>query len=80
MMKELNENAILKEAMAERGATQTALAKKLGMSQNNLSGIVNRVRPSVSAFKDVLDKLEYDVVIVDRRTGELVWKIEQLQK
>ena len=75
-MLEANEKAIMKSAMREREMTQAKLAEKMGTSQNNLSACLNRSRTSVDVFKDVLDTLEYDVVIVDRRTGKAAFRLE----
>ena len=70
------ENDIVRAAMKERGITQTVLAKEVGTSQNSLSNSINRVRMSVQVLKDLLDTMEYDLVVVDRRTGEAKWKID----
>ena len=70
------ENDVVRAAMKERGMTQTVLAKEVGTSQNSLSNSINRVRMSVQVLKDLLDTMEYDLVVVDRRTGEEKWKID----
>lgn len=75
-MQEGNEREIMKLAMRERGMTQVRLAEKMDTTQNNLSACLNRSRTSVDVFKDVLDTLEYDVIIVDRRTGEATFRLE----
>ena len=70
------ENAVLRSAMKERGLTQTVLAGQLGTSQNGLSNNINRMRMSVQVLKELLDAMEYDLVVVDRRTGEQKWRID----
>ena len=70
------ENDVVRAARKERGMTQTVLAKEVGTSQNSLSNSINRVRMSVQVLKDLLDTMEYDLVVVDRRTGEEKWKID----
>lgn len=75
-MKTINEREIIKIAMKERGVTQAKLAEMVGTTQNNLSACINRVRMSVDVFKEAMDMLEYDIIIVDRRTGENAMKVE----
>lgn len=75
-MDSMAENRIMKEAIKERGKTQAVLAGALGLSQNALSNNLNRVRTSVQVFKEVLDALDYDVVIVDRHSGEQKWRLD----
>ena len=70
------ENAVLRAAMKERGLTQTVLAGQLGTAQNSLSNSINRMRMSVQVLKELLDAMEYDLVVVDRRTGEQKWRID----
>ena len=70
------ENDVVRAAMKDRGITQTMLAKEVGTSQNSLSNSINRVRMSVQVLKDLLDAMEYDLVVVDRRNGEEKWKID----
>ena len=68
---------ILKMAKNRRKITQTALAEKMGMKQNALSAYMLRNRISVWGFVKILNALDYDVVIVDRSTGEAEWKVEE---
>ena len=70
------ENDVIRAAMKERGLTQMALAKEIGMSQNNLSNIINRTRMSVVSVKELLDAMGYDLVVVDRKTGKQCWRID----
>lgn len=70
------ENDVIRAAMKDRGITQTILAKEIGTAQNSLSNSINRARMSVQVLKDLLDAMEYDLVVVDRRTGEAKWKID----
>ena len=76
MLEEMNENEMMKAAMRERGMTQVRLAEKLGTTQNNLSGNMNRRRVSMDVFRAVLDALEYDVIVVDRQDGREMWRLE----
>ena len=75
-MESMNENKVMKASMKARCITQKELAEKLGTTQNNLSGNMNRVRTSMDVFKGVLNALDYDVAVIDRRTGEIVWVVE----
>ena len=61
---------IIKSAMAHRGFTQNAVAKKAGWkNQSSLGTAINRENPSVDTMFRILDALEYDIVIVDRNSG-----------
>lgn len=73
---EVNELEILRIAMKERGVTQVMLADRLGVIQSSISGSLNRKRPTVEVFKRILNAMEYDVVILDRETGEIMWKVK----
>lgn len=66
---------ILREAMKERLMTQVDLADKLGILQSSLSGSLNRKRASVEVFCRILDAMDYDVAVIDRETGEVMWKV-----
>lgn len=66
---------ILAQARSERNVTQQVLACKLNMLQNGLSMNLSRPRMSLGMFTKILNALEYDVVVVDRRTGEAEWKV-----
>lgn len=76
LITEKTDRDILKEARSLRGLTQTVLADQLGMKQNALSAYLLRSRMSVDGFTKILDALEYDVVVIDRRSGETMWKVE----
>ena len=71
----MEDKAILKEAMRERNERQTALAGKIGIKQSSLSTALRRDRMSMDVFAEILDAMEYDVVVVDRRTGEPMWQV-----
>ena len=75
-MKVINEREIMKIGMKERGLTQTKLAERMDTTQRNLSACMNRSRVSMEVFKEVMDALEYDVIVVDRRTGESLYRLE----
>lgn len=66
---------ILKKAIKERGTTQIDVADKLGMYQSGLSGLINRPKMTMYGFCTVLNAMEYDVAVVDRNTGEVMWKV-----
>lgn len=67
---------IMRNAMKARGVTQVGLAEKMGMLQSSLSTRMTRQRISLESFRDILDALDFDIVIVDRDTGEEIWKVE----
>ena len=73
---ELTDKAILKKAQRMRNMTQMELAGVLGMRQNTLSGNMRRDRMSLGVFSKILNALDYDVVIADRETGNVMWKLE----
>lgn len=75
-MEVLNERAILRSAIKEQGTKQTSIASELGMQQNALSAKMTRERMSVDTFKSVLNVLGYDVVVVDRISGERMWTLD----
>lgn len=76
MVEEMNDKEILKVARAERGVTQVVLADKLGMLQHSLSANMTRQRMSLGMFTKILEALDFDVVVVDRETGDIRWKVE----
>ena len=69
-------NDILKLAIQSREATQMDVAVKLGMYQSGLSGILHRPKMTMYGFGTVLDALDYDVAVIDRKTGDAVWKVK----
>ena len=72
----MNERDILVNALKARGISQKELAEAFETTQGALSEKINRKRMSFRTFRDILDSLGYDIVIVDRETGEQVWSIE----
>lgn len=66
---------ILRRAMKAREITQTELAEKLRTIQSAVCANINREKIGLETFRRMLDVMEYDVVIVDRRTGEEKWKL-----
>ena len=66
---------IMKVAFKSRSVIQDVVAEKLGIKRNALSQGINRSRMSLSMFSRVLNALDYDVVVVDRSTGEPMWKL-----
>ena len=71
------DSMILKDAMKVRGLTQIELADKVGIKQSGLSGAINRKRMALGTFNNILDAMDYDVCVVDRNSGEIVWKVAQ---
>lgn len=72
----LQDKDIMRMAIKARGTTQQQVAEKMGTSQNALSANMNRGRTSVENFKKILDALDYDIFIVDRKTGEAEWCVD----
>ena len=66
---------IMKAAQKSRQVTQDVIAEKLGIKRNALSQGINRSRMSLFMFSRVLNALDYDVVVVDRNSGEPMWKL-----
>ena len=73
----MEDTEILRNAIKERGVLQSDLADKLGVLQSTISMHLNRKRIGLDVFRSILDAIDYDVVIVDRNTGEAVWKVDQ---
>lgn len=72
----LTENDVLRAAIKARGTSQVDVAKKLGMLQSALSQNIGRGRMTVDKFKTILDAMDYDVYVVDRRTGKAAWALD----
>lgn len=70
------DKSILREAMRERNMKQAELADRLGIRQPSLSGNMNRSRIGLDVFVKILQAMDYDVVVVDRKSGEEKWKVE----
>ena len=66
---------ILKKAQRSRQVTQEVIANALNMKRNSLCQNMSRPRMSLGMFAKILDVLDYDVVIVDRETGEAEWQL-----
>lgn len=66
---------ILKKAQRSRHVTQEVIANALNIKQNSLCQNMSRPRMSLGMFAKILDVLDYDVVIVDRETGEAEWQL-----
>ena len=66
---------ILRLAIKKRGTTQIAVADSLGMYQSGLSGLINRSKMTMYGFGTILNAMDYDVAVVDRETGEIMWKV-----
>lgn len=72
----LADKDILKRAQRTRNATQAMMCERLGMSSSALSQNMHRPKMSLGMFSKILDALDYDVVIADRETGNVLWKLE----
>lgn len=66
---------ILRLAQRSRKVTQVELAEMVGLKQSAMSGHMNRVRMSLGMFAKILDALDYDVVVMNRETGEAEWQL-----
>lgn len=66
---------ILKLAQKSRHVTQDVIASSLKMKRNSLSQNMSRPRMSLGMFAKILDALDYDVMIVNRETGEAEWQL-----
>ena len=66
---------ILKLAQRSRRVTQDVIAEQMNVKRNALCQSMNRSRMSLGMFAKILDVLDYDVVIVNRETGEADWQL-----
>lgn len=66
---------ILQSARKDRGITQVVLAERLGITQGTLSALLSRPHPSLNGFVKVLDAMDYEVAVIDRKTGENKWTV-----
>lgn len=73
---EFSDKTILRKAQRNRNVTQAVIADRIGMKLSALSGNMNRNRMSLVMFSRILAALDYDVVIQDRETGEVVYKLD----
>ena len=69
------EKDILKLAQKRRQVTQETIAGRIGVKRNDLNQNMNRSRMSLDTFIKVLNALDYDIVVVDRETGEPMWQL-----
>ena len=74
-MESIDENQVMRTAMKERSMRQSDLAERMGTTQNNVSGNINRRKISLEMFKRIMDAMEYDIVVMDRRDGTAKWKV-----
>ena len=70
---------ILKEAMKNRSMKQLDLAEKMGVFQSTISTNLRRDRIGLDVFVKMLNTMDYDVIVADRRTGEGIWKVSAKQ-
>ena len=71
----MTDSLILHTAQKSRRCTQKQIADMLGVHISSINRSMNRTRMSLEMFSKILDALDYDVVIVDRNTGEPAWKL-----
>ena len=71
----ISEKGILKRAQKNRSVTQDVIADRIGIKRNSLCQNMNRSRMSLDTFAKVLDALDYDIVVVDRDSGEPMWRL-----
>lgn len=72
----MTDNLILHTAQKSRRCTQKQIADMLGVHISSINRSMNRPRMSLEMFSKILDALDYDVVIADRETGNVMWKLE----
>ena len=72
----LTHRGILQLARQERNLTQGVLADRMNMKRNSLCQNLSRPRISLEMFGRIMNAMEYDIVIVDRTTGEAAWKLD----
>lgn len=72
----LEDKDILRAALRRRHMTQTDISDKLGIVRSAVSMNMTRDRMGLDNFVKMLDVMEYDVYIVDRKTGEAEWCID----
>ena len=72
----MEDKAILKAAIRERGVRQKDLAERMGIQPSSLSMNMTRDRMGLDNFKEILDELGYDVAVIDRGSGEVKWVID----
>lgn len=72
----MTHKGILKMARQERKLTQEALANRMDMKRNSMCQNLSRPRISLDMFTRILSAMDYDVMIVDRKTGEAKWKLD----
>lgn len=75
-----SDTMILKRALRSRDMMQSELAERMGIKQSTMSTNMRRDRMSMDVFRDILDALDYEIVIVDRKTGEPKWRVELGEK
>lgn len=73
----MTHRGIMQNARQRRKLTQEALANRMDMKRNSLCQNLSRPRISLEMFVRILDAMDYDVVIVDRTTGEITWKVDR---
>lgn len=68
-------SSIMRKAMKRRGLTQRELADTMGTTQTAVSGNMTRYKIGLDTFSRIMAAMEYDVVVIDRKTGQAEWKV-----
>lgn len=61
----------IKLLLAEKGITQTALARKAGKSEQTLRNLLARDSMRYETVEQLLDVIDCDIVFRDRKTGKI---------
>lgn len=69
------EQEILRLAQRKRKVTQAMISEKIGVRGSALSQSMSRPRISLGMFAKILNAMGYDIMIVDRETGEAEWRV-----
>ncbi len=65
-------STFIRSALKEKGITQKELAEMLGIKHQTLRSRLYRGSFSVDSAVKILNGLEYDIAIVDRKTGDVI--------
>lgn len=76
----MNAKEVVRAAIMQREISQEELAKKLGYKhQSGISNALGSPYMRVATLQKILESLGYDIVVVDRGTGEILGAIEESQ-
>ena len=74
-METMGHKEILRAAMDTKGMKQTILAERMGVKQTSISSGMRRDKIGLDVFAKMLGEMGYDVLIVDKETGETQWRV-----